>query len=44
MMEEEQEYPEDFEENQVEEPSTEIYLWGDDSRGQLGLSGVFGDA
>ena len=27
-----------------EPPSNEVYMWGDDSRGQLGLSGVFGDA
>ena len=25
-------------------PSNEVYMWGDDSRGQLGVSGVFGES
>ena len=29
--------------NNEEPPSNEVYVWGDDSRGQLGLSGIYGE-
>jgi hypothetical protein len=35
--------PKANEEEAVDPPSNEVYVWGDDSRGQLGLSGIYGE-
>lgn len=35
--------PEEIEAQEEDVVCNEVYVWGDDSRGQLGLSGIFGD-
>jgi hypothetical protein len=35
------EVEEEKKEGEGEPPSNEVYVWGDDSRGQLGLSGIY---
>ena len=37
------EIEEEKKEGEGDPPSNEVYVWGDDSRGQLGLSGIYGE-